>query len=459
MFRKTRGYINKVVSKILPKNKDNKKENNIMNENILLWSQLYEDKAPWLEEEDLLSYNLASSIASEMARLTTIEMESKITGKVKETGKETNNKRAIYLDEQYQRVIDNIRIETEYACAKGGLVFKPYVENGKIYVEYVQADKFIPVKFNGSGDLIAAMFPDEVQKDGITYLRNEYHELFSDGTYYISNRSFMNGIECPLEYVEEWKDLEHEINLHDMDKPLFSYFKMPLANNKDCNSNLGVSVYSKAVDTIKAVDKQYTRIDWEFEGTELAIDVSMDLLKNGTELPKGKKRLYRKLDTDEDSFYKVFNPDIRDASLYNGLNKLLRSVEFKCGLAFGTFSDIQVVEKTAEEIKSSKQRSYSTVKDIQKSLKVSLEHLIYAMDYLTTFYKLAEKGEIQTSFHFDDSIIIDSKSEQMITLQEVSAGLIKPEYYLQKRYGVTEDQAMKMLPNMNPPQGEYDDLE
>lgn len=454
MFERTKSYISRVVNKIFPNDKSKKQNievdmSKIMKESIELWSNMYEDKAPWLKEEELESYNLASSVASEIARLVTIEMESNVTGSA----------RADYLNEQYQRVIDDIRIETEYAAAKGGIIFKPYIENGKIAIDYIQADKFYPVKFNGSGDLIAAMFPDTIKRNGKTYTREEYHELMDDGTYYISNTSYVDGRPCPLEDIEEWANLEGELNLTGLNMPLFSYFKMPLANNKDSSSKLGVAVYSKAVDTIKEVDKQYNKILWEYEGTELAIDVALDMLKNGNELPKGKKRIFRTLDTEDENFYNVFNPEIRDESLFNGLNKLLQSVEFKCGLAYGTLSDIQVVEKTAEEIKASKQRSYSTVVDIQKALRVSLEHLVYAMDYFATLYNLSPTGEYEISFDFDDSIIIDNKSEQAIMIQEVAAGLIKPEMYLMRKYGVTKEQAKAMLPNMNDDNNPDDGIE
>ena len=51
----------------------------------------------------------------------------------------------------------------------------------------------------------------------------------------------------------------------------------------------------------------------------------------------------------------------------NGYNRIVQKIEFNCGLAYGTLSDPQVVDKTAEEIISSKQRSYATVKAIQNS--------------------------------------------------------------------------------------------
>lgn len=462
MFQKFLNFIRKQVMKIF--SKETIKEgigidiaiSEEMAKNIDLWTKMYEDEPPWTTDGKIKSLGLAGSIASEMARLVTIEMESEITG----------SERAEYLNSQYQRVVDVLRIQTEYGLAKGGLVFKPYVDGESIAIDYVQADNFYPVAFNSSGDLIGAIFPEIIKREKNIYTRLEYHHLLPNGVYYISNTAFIRnenieglGMEIPLTEVEEWKDLEPEINLYGLTKPLFSYFKVPLANNKDSTSKLGVSIYSRAEKLIKQADRQYTSILWEYEGTELAIDAALDMFTDNNTLPEGRERIFRKLDTEDEHFYQVFSPDIRDESLFNGLNAILRKIEFNCGLAYGTLSDLQVVEKTAEEIKTSKQRSYATIVDIQKSLRISLEHLIESMDYLATFYNLAPKGEYEVSFTFDDSIIVDTKSEVTIMMQEVAAGLIKPELYLMYRYGVDEERAKEMIPNPNPPQGEFDDIE
>ena len=435
----------------------------IMQQAIARWTNMYEDKALWLDGDRVRSLNIPSSVASEIARLVTIEMESEVTGT---NGKD--NDRSIYLNEQYQKVIDSLRIQTEYAAAKGGMIFKPYIDGDNIAVDYVQADNFYPVKFNSSGDLIAVIFPEVIVKNGKTYTRLEYHHLLEDNIYYVSNTSYVKdgegndlgglGKPCELSSVEEWQDLEGELNIEDVEKPLFSYFKLPLANNKDSRSHLGVSIYAKAENLIEEVDRMYSSILWEYKSKETAIDVSPDMLLN-MELAEGEDRIFRKLDTDDESFYEPYSPNIRDSSYFNGLNRLLQRVEYNCGLAYGTLSDMDIVEKTATEINSSKQRSYSTVSDIQKALRVALEHLLYAMDFYTTMYNKAPTGEYEASFHFDDSIVINSKEEQAITLQEVAAGLIKPEYYLQKRYGLTEEQALEMLPNLDTGIDKYDDLE
>lgn len=443
----------------------------VMAEKIDLWTKMYQNEPPWLDEKKgHKTLGLPSSIAGEMARLVTIEMESKITGLSDNEGNPTDNPRADYLNEQYQRVVDKLRIQTEYGLAKGGLVFKPYIDNGRIAVDYVQADNFYPVEFNSSGDLIAAIFPEVIQKGDNIYTRLEYHHLLPNGTYYIANTAYRKtgdieglGMPVSLEVIEEWAELEPELNLEGLERPLFSYFKVPMANSIDSTSDLGVSIFSKAEHLIKEADRLYSSILWEYEGTELAIDVALDMIKDmeKVELPEGKERLYRQLDTQGDDFYKVYNPNIRDDSLFNGLNQLLRRIEFNVGLAYGTLSDADEVAKTATEIASSKQRSYATIVDIQKALQVSLEHLIYSMDYLTTFYGLAPKGDYEVSFHWDDSIVVDAEQERTILLQEVAAGLIKPEYYLQRVYGVEEETAIEMLPKAmrEPTADDYDDFE
>ena len=67
-------------------------------------------------------------------------------------------------------------------------------------------------------------------------------------------------------------------------------------------------------------------------------------------------------------FYEVFSPEIRDTPLFHGLDEILRKIEFHCGLAYGTLSHMSETTKTASEIITSQQRSYSTVKDIQTCL-------------------------------------------------------------------------------------------
>lgn len=124
---------------------------------------------------------------------------------------------------------------------------------------------------------------------------------------------------------------------------------------------------------------------------------------------------------------------------------MLQRIEFQCKLAYGTLSDPNYVEKTATEIKTSKQRSYATVSKMQSTMQDTLEHLIYIYDVLTTLYELAPEGEYDTYFEWDDSLVVDGESEQRIRQQEVREGLRTKKSYIMYRYGYTEKQAENEL--------------
>ena len=415
---------------------------------IDLWAKMYKNEPPW-KEKNIKLCGLPAAIAGEFARLVTLELKTEVTG---------ND----FINEEYQAVVSDIRKYTEYACAKGGLAMKPYASEGHIEVDMVQADRFFPTKFNSRGEVTAAVFAESLTVGKKVYTRLEYHQ--HEGTmYHINNKAFVKqdldnvevlGKEVPLTAIPEWANLQEEVTLKNVKMPLFAYFKIPNANNVDDTSPLGVSVYSRAINDIKEADNQWTRLLWEFEGSELAIDADITLFKKDDkgnyEFPKGKDRLFRMMDLDDNAEkYKVFAPAIRDENLINGFNAILRRIEFNVGLAYGTLSDPNTVDKTAEEIKASKQRSYSTVSDIQKSLQTALEQLVYAMDVMAQLSGLSGRKKYEMSFDWDDSIVIDKEQELASMQQDAVAGFIRKELYVAAKYGVSEEEALKMMPQQD----------
>lgn len=415
---------------------------------IDLWAKMYKNEPPW-KEKNIKLCGLPAAIAGEFARLVTLELKTEVTG---------ND----FINEEYQAVISDIRKYTEYACAKGGLAMKPYASEGHIEVDMVQADRFFPTKFNSRGEVTAAVFAESLTVGKKVYTRLEYHQ--HEGTmYHINNKAFVKqdldnvevlGKEVPLTAIPEWANLQEEVTLKNVKMPLFAYFKIPNANNVDDTSPLGVSVYSRAINDIKEADNQWTRLLWEFEGSELAIDADITLFKKDDkgnyEFPKGKDRLFRMMDLDDNAEkYKVFAPAIRDENLINGFNAILRRIEFNVGLAYGTLSDPNTVDKTAEEIKASKQRSYSTVSDIQKSLQTALEQLVYAMDVMAQLSGLSGRKKYEMGFDWDDSIVIDKEQELASMQQDAVAGFIRKELYVAAKYGVSEEEALKMMPQQD----------
>ncbi|WP_236896983.1 phage portal protein [Clostridium beijerinckii] len=467
MFLNTvKEFIKKVINSMFNKGTIEQQMNvdvaisNAMVDAIDLWTNIYTNNSPWVDKKNVFSMNLGVGIASEFAKLVTIEFKSEIS----------NND---FLNEEYQAVINDIRNTVEYAAAKGGIVFKPYISNGHIEVDIVQADNFYPTAYNSRKEITGCILPETKVVGDYTYTRIEYHN-FDNGTYTIINKAFKKknynnvnlsldaslGQEVLLAEVPEWSELVPQIIFQNVERPLFSYFKMPLANRIDTASPLGVSVFDRVADDqgglLRKADEMYSRTLWEYEAKEAAVHASRDLFKKDSEgkaiLPTGKERLYRDLDIDvKDEVKKaidVFSPEIRDTALFNGLNQLLRKIEFLVGLAYGTLSDVTDVAKTATEIEKSNQRSYQTVKDISNNLKVALKSLIYAMSYYGQVAKLPVKPvdlDKDVSYDFDDSIMVDRSSELQSMQTDVSLGIIKKKYYIMEKYKVDEKKALEMM--------------
>ena len=417
-----------------------------MEEAVKLWAECYRNVPPWvISDSDIHSLNLAYSISHETARLVTLEFSSEMSG----------SPRADYLAEAYSTVVADSPVWVEYACALGGVFLKPYICGGRICTDYVQADAAAVSEFDSAGSITGAVFADRIIRGSKYFTRLESHSL-KGSSYTVINKAYVSdnsgtlGREISLEAVPEWADITPSAQFDGIKRPLFVYFGMPGANIIDRRSPLGVSVFNAAIATIEEADRQFTRGIWEFEGSELAVYADVTAISRDAEgnetTPRFNRRLIKTLDFNKDDAFNVFSPAIREQSQANGLNGLLRQIERQCGLAFGTLSDVQDTDKTATEIKASKQRSYATISAIQGKLQQALTEYAEVLDILCTLYELAPKGSIEQSFDFDDSLVTDSETEQKIWLQEVSAGLMSPVEYRMRRYGETEEQAAEKLP-------------
>ena len=251
--------------------------------------------------------------------------------------------------------------------------------------------------------------------------------------------------------MPEWSDISPQAEFDGLERPLFAYFRIPGANNIDPSSPLGVSVFARALPLIGEAEKQFARLLWEFEGGELAIyadDTALKHSPDGTvQAPKLYERLIRTLGfgTSGEASFHEFAPTLRDASILNGFNAILRRIEFNCNLAYGTLSDVQQTDKTAEEIRASKQRSFSAVAAIQQSLQATLEHLIYAMDVLCGVYHLAPSGKVDSSFEWDDSLVTDRSAEFAERMQLQTQCNLRPEINVAWYFGCTEEKALEMM--------------
>ena len=470
---------------------------------LSLWRDLYHNRAPWKAPGKVKSLNLLALAAGEVARQVVLELGWDIEG---ESGmvdggdasdSRLNPARAAWLKGEFAGLMDALRLKLEVGCAAGGMIVKPCPDpaTGKIYFDFVPDWSICPLAFDGAGNLVDVIIPDVYREGEVIFTRLERHRLVGmsaerseaegasagarrvtrgfavgeqdapetrdpqfiarargGGDVEITQRAFRStredslGTEVPLASVERWAALEPEVTVTGAGGMLFGWFRVAAANTVDADCPLGASVFARGVEVAREIDMQYSRLLWEFEGGELAVDVDPTALYEkgdgkGGVLPRLNERLFRAVDTGAESTYQVFAPALRDASLVNGLNQLLIRFEDLCGLSRGTFSDANVDARTATELRIARQRSYATVADNQRALEKCLRDVLRAMDVYATLYGLAPAGEWAASFEWDDSILTDVEQQLQQRLQLVQAGAMSRAELRQWYLGESEEQA------------------
>ena len=117
-------------------------------------------------------------------------------------------------------------------------------------------------------------------------------------------------------------------------------------------------------------------------------------------------------------------------------------------MAYGTLSDPNNVDKTAEEIKTSKQRSYQFVSDTQGALQDALEDLLYAIDFYCTVYNLAPSGSYTASYVWDDSIVRDTDAIIDKNIKLTQADLRSRIMAIMEINKCTEEEALEEIKRM-----------
>lgn len=403
------------------------------------WKQMLNGQADWITDS-IVSLGIEEGICREFADCALVEMETSLS-----------NER---LDGIYQKNISNLNENIQEGLALGSFVLKPL---GEAAAEFVSADKIIPISFGDDGKPNDIAFLTVKKVGDVDYFTRFERHYFINGNLTIENKCFHSqtsrdiGLPCSLEAVEEWANIDPgPITYPGMNRMDFGYFRNPIKNKVD-GSACGVSVYESAVDLIKKADIQGARLDWEYESGERAIHVDNRALKqdksNGkVSMAKLNNRLYRGLNLEagkDQELLKEYSPEMRDEAFKRGLEEYKREIEFSVGLAYGDLSDVQEVEKTATEIKASKNRKYNRVTAIQNNLHDCLEDFAAGI----AFYNSMLNSGYEFSCKFNDSILTDEETERNQDRADVSMGAMQLWEYRMKWYGETEKQAKAAVQN------------
>ena len=397
-----------------------------------LWYRCYIGQADWCGEDFqtgsiVTSLYLEQSVCRELANIVTNEMSVTVSDS--------------HLMLSMQDVLAELPSELQKGLATGAMVIKPCGADGG--VQFIPQSEFIPIEYDSRRRLRKVIFP-EVRKIGeYWYTRLEYHAI-EGGTLTITNTAYRSGqrdilgVPIALADVPQWADIAPKVS-YPTDHPVFGYYRNPLPNTIDA-SPAGISVFDTALSTICSADRQFSRLDYEFDSARRRIIAD----EQGVQRVSGRTAIGGDVFTpvDIENLFEDFTPDIRQADFIAGLNEYKREIEFQCGLSYGDISDPQSIDKTATEVRAARQRKYNTVTAIQRSLKKCIEELVWAL----AFWNASATSGYTVTVAFKDSILTDEQTERTQDMQDLSLGIMRPEEYRAKWYGEDIDTARNNLP-------------
>lgn len=433
-------------------------ESDVMKAALNDWVNIYQGKPDWTLPDDrgnvdIESFNFAKKLCNETARLTTLALGIKVEGSA----------RADWINGFMESYIARMKNEEcEKACAFGYIVLKPNGEG----IDYVMPWDFCPTHAM-DGKVDGGIFFDHHHDPGDKwyYTRLEW-QRFEDVSedvriLRITNKTYRatgaNGIgqECNIKETV-WSNLQEDIAYENIEQPLFSIFKMPLSNNIDMSSPLGVSIFSNAQKELKSLDIAWTRLGDEiFDSQKITFlgDMLIDepgrpvrsrfapggaVDKTGKALPRHVRILPGSTTGDE---YHEVNPALQTADRLSGIDHFLNLVGVKCGYSTGQFVlNGRTGHVTATQVEADDRETIQYIKQIRDSFQTATDGLIYALDKYADIYNLAQVGVYEVNYDFGD-ITYNWEEDRSRHWQYVTLGKYPLWLYYVKFEGMSEEEA------------------
>ena len=409
-----------------------------------------------LNMAQVVAKRIASICLNEHAVITVGTEDSEAQKFINETFKDND------FYKSYERYLES-------GMALGGMAIKPYVDDKQIKLSWIQADAFYPLRSNSnniSGVAIASVTTKVIGKAINRYTLLEFHE-WKDNDYIITNELYCSvdsadvvGKRVPLS--ELYPDLEEETHSQGvLTRMLPTYFKPAGMNNKDRYSLLGLSVTDNAKNTLKQIDDSFDKLNWEVKMSQKKVTVSADAIQviPDENNQAGFKQIF---DSEQDVFLSLDGglddkSPIKDISLeprvepfISSISTNLKLLEMQVGLSSGTFTFDSNGLKTATEVVSENSMTYQTRNSHLTNVEQNIKELVTSILELAKSVKLYNgPTDEEITIDFDDAIFVDKQAQATYLLSLLSSGLISKKYFLTKQLGVTDEEAEKMLTDID----------
>ena len=401
---------------------------------ISKWRDVYENRPEWKTtkkgglfsrgDRQLMRLNMAKVLCDSLSALTFAE-QCEIT-----------------LDnEVYQQYIDNAlnangfwRQLPELLCsayALGGCVLKCYLEGGEPKIDYIIADRFVPVRWDGRS------ISEGIFISTINHGNDFFHLLEYNGggrsrfKLFRSNDENILGNEVALS--ELFPELQPVVDYPGA-VPMFAYFKPFVSNNEEYDTPLGMSVYANCLDTLKSLDTIFDSFLREFVLGKKRIIVPSSCIRTVVDPNSGEQLRY--FDSDDEAFVALKSEGEKDVKItdntaelrveqhVSAINAYLNILCMQTGLSAGTFSfDVQQGMKTATEIISQESKTARTVKNHKNLLTEAIEGVVHALVVLGRMSGALPEQAYTVTVGWHDNIIVDENTLIDNNIKLVSAGL------------------------------------
>lgn len=360
------------------------------------------------------------------------------------------------LDSKENSFTVNMPIFIEKVLALGtGVTVEYKDENNKTIIDYIEGDVVIPYKFtNGyiSGLITVSRFTEGKGNKKIYYTHLTYHE-YIDGKYLKLNEVYKSSIETSLGKQLNFNDVFPTVKENEVittKNPYFQVWKLPIANNFDTGSPMGISILANSIDRYKSIDSKYDSFYNEFILGKKRIIVDQSAMKGQmTTDEEGNQRFVQYFDKN-DKVYQAINAEMKepvkeiDFTLrkdehIDSINADLNWLSEDLGLGANWYKFDGTGVKTATEVISENSKAFRT----KKHYEITIDDCIY--DLVQAVCELEGIKTNNITITPDDSIIEDKNAEITRAQLEVSQGLRSKKSYLMDIKGMSEDEAEEEL--------------
>lgn len=406
-------------------------------------------------EKERRTLNMPKKLCEDFSKL---EWSEKV--EIKLDTDEATEKLINVLDSKENAFSTNFPMFLEKEYALGTMVTVEYKKDNKTIIDYIDGDVVLPYKYSNNyinGIVTISRTTEKQGKSELFYNLLTYHEFDNDiyrtiKELYVSKDENTLGEEINFKEVypnvKEFEEIKTE-------HPRFQVWKLPLVNNLDTGSPMGISILANQIDKFKSIDIKYDSFNREFITGKRRVLIDKSALKSdviGVD-ENDKPIMVSYFDTDDEVYVAIkgmdnqpvkdINFELRVQPHIDAINMELNYLSASVGLGNGFYKFDKNGLKTATEVISENSDTYRTM----VHHRIAIYDCLY--DLIAAVCEMENIPYTEISINLDDSIIEDTDSIRKQALTEYNSKLISKAEYFRKTDKLEDQSAIDYVNKMN----------